>query len=131
MEELLLNILAALAEVVLELAGEFILEAIVWGMRKVFISLVESNRFVNLLLVAASGLALGYASTGVFPHPLFHPSRFHGICVLVSPLITGLLMALAGRAARRRGSRPLAVASFRYGFTLALGMAAVRFWLVR
>jgi hypothetical protein len=131
MEELLLNILATLAEVVLEIAGEFILEAIVWGMCKLFTSLAESNQFINLSLAAASGLALGYASAGVFPHPLFHPSRFHGISVLISPLITGLLMALAGRAAQRRGRRPLAVASFRYGFTLALGMALVRFWLVR
>jgi hypothetical protein len=130
MEELLLNILAALAEVVLELAGEFIIEAIFWCLHKVFISLAESNRFINLLLVAASGLALGYASAGIFPHPLFHPSKFHGISVLISPLITGLLMALAGWAAQRRGRKPLAVASFRYGFTLALGMALVRFWLV-
>jgi len=77
------------------------------------------------------GVAFGFLSAWMFPHPLVHPSKLHGISLLISPVLTGLVMAYIGRAWRRRGRTSVRIESFGYGFTFALAMALVRFWLVR
>jgi len=62
----------------------------------------------------------------IFPHPLFHPSRIHGISLLISPVIAGLLMALLGSTLRKRGKKVVRLESFGYGFAFAFGMALIR-----
>jgi hypothetical protein len=131
MEELLLNILACLAEVLLEMAGEVILEAAWWAMQRLGASLLRGNPVAVGFVVAIAGIAAGCGSAFLFPHPLVHPSRFHGISLVISPVITGVLMAGLGSARRRLGRKPVEVETFAYGFIFALGMACVRFALVR
>ncbi len=46
-------------------------------------------------------------------------------------MIACLVMAFIGRTLRRRGRNSVPIESFGYGFTFALAMALVRFWLVR
>jgi hypothetical protein len=70
-------------------------------------------------------------SAWMFPHPLVHTSKLHGISLLFSPVATGLVMAYIGRVWRRRGRTSVRIESFSYGFTFALAMALIRFWLVR
>jgi hypothetical protein len=48
--------------------------------------------------------------------------------VLISPVITGLVMAFAGILLRRRGKKITGIESFAYGFSFAFGMALVRYF---
>jgi hypothetical protein len=73
-----------------------------------------------------AGVACGTMSVLVFPHPLVHPSRIHGISLVISPLITGSIMSLLGAELRRHGKESVRIESFGYGFTFAFGMAIVR-----
>jgi hypothetical protein len=86
-----------------------------------------SNPHVHLLL----GAACGVGSVLLFPHALVHPSRFHGISLVVSPVITGLIMSQTGLMRRRKGKETIRIESFGYGFTFALGVAVVRFLFVK
>ena len=83
--------------------------------------------------------ALGYALLGavagglsvfIVPHPIVRPSKFHGISVVVSPVVTGLTMAFVGFLLRRRGKKITGIESFAYGFSFAFGMALVRYFFV-
>src|SRR5437016_5143010 len=76
------------------------------------------------------GALAGGLSLFIFPHPLVHPSRLHGINLLVSPVVTGLVMSLIGSILSRQGKKVVQIESFRYGFAFALGMALIRYFFV-
>ena len=73
------------------------------------------------------GATTGGLSLIWFPFPLVHPSRFHGISLIISPLLTGLLMALLGSTLRTYNKRTVNLETFSYGFVFAFGMTLVRF----
>lgn len=129
--QLFLTLAEAFLELLLEFAGELIVELLLRGGRKVFTTLLVANQLLSVLLIAFTGVALGFASVALFPHPLVHPSRFHGMSLVISPLVAGMVMAQVGRLVRRRGAQPVAIESFGYGFVLALSMAFMRFVMVR
>jgi hypothetical protein len=128
--ELLLLLAEFLLEVLFEFAGEALLDLSLRAIAGIF----EPSRLENPVLASISYTFLGCLAGGfsllVFPHPLVHPSRIHGISLLVSPIATGLVMSLIGSALRRRGKKVVQVESFGYGFAFALGMALIRFFFV-
>ncbi len=73
------------------------------------------------------GTVIGALSLFVFRRPLVHPSRIHGISLLVSPLITGCLMSLTRSFLRKQKKTVIQLESFGYGFAFAFGMALIRF----
>jgi hypothetical protein len=77
------------------------------------------------------GVGFGAVSVLLFPHPLVHPSKVHGISLVISPLITGLIMSQIGIVRRRGGGDAIRLESFGYGFTFAFGVAIIRFLFVR
>jgi len=138
MEELLLALFVS----ILELIGEFLTEAssellasLLWrGLRKGFRGLrgwsSGSAGFDRLLLVTvclALGTIVGFVSVPIHPYPIFHTGKVHGISLLVSPLLTGLVMAAIGWRLKRGNIRPVPLESFWGGFAFALGMAVIRF----
>jgi hypothetical protein len=90
----------------------------------------RTNPPFSILKFTLLGLALSFVSVLVLPHPLVHPSRFHGVSLLISPVITGLIMGFIGRTVRRRGKTPVQIESFAYGFTFAFAFALIRLLLV-
>ena len=94
------------------------------------LTLSKTNPPFTILKFTLLGLALSFVSVLVLPHPLVHPSKFHGVSLLISPVITGLIMGFIGRTVRRRGKTPVQIESFAYGFTFAFAFALIRFWLV-
>ncbi|MGD0630688.1 MAG: hypothetical protein ABR987_15250 [Terracidiphilus sp.] len=134
MEELLSAILSALAELFFEFLFELFLEAIVGlivrAVRSLFSNAVFSPVFAAAFYLLLGG-ASGAASLLLFPHPIFHPSRFHGISLLVSPVVTGFVMSQIGTVLRRNGRESVRIESFGYGFAFALGFAVVRLIFVR
>lgn len=135
MEELLLALLAAVGEALFEALIETFAEVIVaWFSRaivKAFSRLLDVNPIVASVAIPLLGACLGALSTLVFPHHLFHPTRFHGISLLISPLVAGWVMSQVGIKRHRQGFQTTRIESFGYGFSFALAFALVRFALAR
>lgn len=135
MEELLSVVIGAL----IELFGEALLETIsaliasflVRLFRRLFSTLSLFGPWEAGIVSVIAGTGLGVLSMAVFPHPIMHSTRLHGMSLVLSPFLTGLAMSLIGRAIRKRGGKALKIESFAYGFLFALAMATVRFWGTR
>ena len=117
-------------ELLFEALFEAILGAIVAGMyhllRRFWITARRGNAAVAAIILILIGTAFGFLSVLFFPHPIFPPSKLHGISLLVSPLIAGLVMAAIGDGVRRRGRLPVRIESFSYGFAFAFAFALIR-----
>jgi hypothetical protein len=135
MEDLFVAILAGIAELVAEILIEAAfaeLAGILFRAFRLFrVKVRRADPALATVMFALVGVSFGFLSVWFFPHHLVHPTRWHGISLLISPILTGLVMAKIGRSVRRWGRQPLRIESFGYGFIFALGMALVRFWLVR
>jgi len=135
MDDVLLALLSALGELLFEVFAQVLLEEVIALIVRSFQNVFVDSNPINPGLAALGhlllGFALGAASVFVYPHPIFHPSRFHGVSLLTSPLVTGFVMLQLGTMLRRRGKHTARIESFSYGFTFALGWALVRFVGVR
>src|SRR5262245_29805207 len=57
------------------------------------------------------GIGLGALSLAIARRPIFQHTRFHGLSLLLSPLITGWLMDRIGKARAARGKPRLPLAN--------------------
>jgi len=131
MEEFFAALLEILGEVLTEAVFGLLVGFGVRATRRTLIGLRRANSLVTTLVLILLGLASGLPSVFLFPHPLVHPSKAHGVSLLISPLAAGFVMSLVGRAVSRRGGRSVQIESFRFGFTFALAVAVVRLALIR
>ena len=130
--------IAGLLSIVFEVFGEALLqlavEVIIALADRSVRSVSDESKAVNPVFAIAGylslGVAVGFVSLVLFPYPIFHPSKFHGVSLLASPILTGLAMSLMGTLLRRKGKQAMRIESFGYGFTFALGMAVMRFFFV-
>ena len=136
--EILSALIGLLLEALLELAAEAALDLFSRGVAGVLTDLFETSEGRNPVLAALGyavlGVLAGALSIQVLPHPLVHrqhPSRFHGISLVVSPVITGFAMSALGSILRRHGKKVVPIESFWFGFAFALGMALVRFFFAK
>jgi hypothetical protein len=138
MEDFLASLLGMLFELLLEVFGEALLgfggeisiSLLVRSSKRLLSFVLKLPRLSAAIYVAATGISMGALSVLLFPHQLFHPSRFHGLSLLLSPTVTGLVMALIGKGLRKRGKRPIQIESFGFGFLFAFVAALIRFlWL--
>jgi hypothetical protein len=132
MGDLLLELLFLFLELVLEALFEFALGVIFDLLVRAFAAFVEIFEFKNSIVAFAGytllGAAAGALTLFIIPHPLFRPSRFHGISLLVSPLLAGLGMRQVGLSLRTEARAVFQMESFWNGFAFALGVALVRFY---
>jgi hypothetical protein len=131
--EILFEILLGIAEILVEALLEFGAAAVSdLIMRAVVRAFPKSHPRPGLaaLAYAVLGALAGALSLFIIPHPLVRPSKFHGVSVVVSPVVTGVLMAMVGYWVRQRGKKITQIESFVYGFCFAVGMALVRFFFV-
>src|ERR1019366_10372225 len=109
MDELLAGVLAAIAEVLFEaffeIACEGLASLLTRGVSKLFKSVSDFNPIATTFAIGMLGALFGFLSVVVYPHPLVHPSRFHGMSLIASPLITGFVMAQVGRLLRNHGRK--------------------------
>jgi hypothetical protein len=140
-DELLTAILGAIGEFILEAFLELIAAALLdlatRAMLGLFAGVAEAlkdNRVLRTFTYALSGAVAGALSLAILPHPLTHREHhtgFHGISLLVSPILTGLVLSGVGGILRRLGKKVTPIETFRYGFAFALGMALVRFFFAK
>jgi hypothetical protein len=135
MDEILAALLSGLIELFLEaffeLLGAALLDLASRAIAKLFEDSEVSSPFLAPVGYGLLGVLTGGMSLFFFPHPLVHPSRIHGISLLVSPVVTGVVMSLIGSMLRQRDKKVVQIESFGYGFAFAFGMAVVRFFFVR
>jgi len=135
MEELLAGVIAAIAEVlfeaIFEIACEALASLLTRGISRLFKAISDVNPVATTFALGVFGALVGFLSVVAYPHPLVHPSRFHGVSVIASPLITGIVMSQLGRLLRNNGRRVMPIESFGYGFMFAFAMALVRFLMLR
>ena len=135
MDEVFFALRSAAAELLFEVFFQVVVEEVVALIVRSIRNVLEESTAINPILAVIGylllGIAFGTASLRLFPHPLFHPSKFHGISLVVSPVITGLVMSQVGIVLRRKGKQAVRIESFGYGFTFALGLAIIRFIFVR
>jgi hypothetical protein len=131
MDDFLGFILELLLEALLEIGISAIVAGVYRSFRQFRITARRGNAVAAAVLLVIVGLALGFLSVLIFPHPLVHPSKLHGISLIFSPLLAGLAMATVGRGVRRRGHVPVRIESFGFGFAFAFALALIRFLMVR
>jgi hypothetical protein len=135
MDDVFFALLSAVAELLFEVFFQVVVEAVVALIARSIRNVFEETNSINPILATIGylllGSAFGLASVRLFPHPFFQPSKFHGISLVISPVITGLVMSQVGIMLRRKGKQAVRIESFGYGFTFALGLAIIRFILVR
>lgn len=135
MGDILLDLLFIVAETILEAFLEIVGEAVIALISRSIGEVFVDSRGIHPILATIGyvflGLVSGILSVFFFPHPLVHQSRIHGISVVISPIVTGLVMSQVGSALRRQGQKAVQIESFGYGFAFALGMALVRFVFVK
>ena len=84
------------------------------------------SRILRLVLALALGVLLGFGSLLILPHPLYR-TRYYGIGMIVSPFLTGAMMAAMGRFLRHRNKELTMLDNFFYGLIFALAMTVIRF----
>jgi hypothetical protein len=134
MGDFLLELLLLFADLFGEVLFEFVGEVVIDLVSRVIDQGFETSRAPNpvrrFLGYGFLGSVAGGLSLFLLPHPLIHPSRFHGISLLISPIVTGVVMSFIGSTLRRHGKTVVPIESFWYGFAFALGMALVRYLYV-
>jgi hypothetical protein len=135
MDDFLLALITAIldifAEALLEIGSGFLVSLLERAGRKLLSTPARRDRFFSAFLFVVFGASAGFVSVALFPHPLVHPSRFHGISLLISPIITGLVMFGTGRIELKLGRKPTQIETFWIGFVFAFALAIVRFVLVK
>jgi hypothetical protein len=136
-DELLAAILGAIAELLLEAFMELIAAAVLDLASRALLDLftditdaMKDNKILTGFVYGLLGVLAGVLSVLVLPHRLIHrehPIGFHGISLLISPIIAGSVLSSVGAVMRRWGKKVTPVETFGYGFAFAFGMALVRF----
>jgi hypothetical protein len=130
--ELLLGIATVLLEFALEFAlevfGGLLLELGLRSLGEPFVAREERNAVFAAIGYVLLGLVFGFLSLLVFPDSFVRSRNFHGINLIITPLLAGLAMAGIGRLRERKGQTIIRLDSFAYGFLFAFAMASVRFF---
>jgi hypothetical protein len=120
-------LLGFILEVILPLLGEIAFEALLRCLGEPFVSRERRNAIAAGIGYFLIGLILGGLSLLIFPRSFVRSETFHGINLLITPVVSGLVMAAIGRWRERKGETLLRLDSFVYGFLFAFAMALVRF----
>jgi len=134
-DELLALILGTIAEFLLEIFVELIAAAVLdiasRALSGVFEGLSDAfkgNRVLVGIIYGVLGMSAGALSLLILPHRLIHhPIGFHGISLIISPIVVGFVLSYVGAVMERRGKKLTALETFGYGFAFALGMTFIRF----
>jgi hypothetical protein len=138
-DELLALILATIAEFLLEIFVELIAAAVLdltsralsgrfTGLNDAF----KGNRVLIGFIYALLGMSAGALSLLILPHRLIHHSiGFHGISLLISPIVVGFVLSYVGAVLERQGKKLTPLETFGYGFAFAFGMTFIRFFFVK
>jgi len=125
--ELIGLILEPLLEAFFEFLAALLADVILRSLGELFEPPETQNSLLATIGYATFGLALGGLSLVFIPFRLAHPSKIHGVSLIISPIITGALLSWTGALLRKRDKKAMQIETFGYGFVFAFGIALVRF----
>ena len=125
--DLVFEVLAVIFEGALEFSADVFFELIARCFGHTVKPAEKRNPILAGVGYALLGLIAGGLSLLIFPHSFARSEKFHGISLLVSPVLAGLGMAGLGWLLKRQGKRVVRLDSFIFGFIMALPIAIVRF----
>jgi hypothetical protein len=128
MEFLAEFILQFIFEFLLQIAGELLIELGLRSLGEPFVNREERNPVLAAIGYCLIGAILGGLSLILFPNSFVRSERFHGVNLIITPVLAGLVMAAIGRFRERHGKTVIRLDSFVYGFLFAFAMALVRFY---
>ena len=114
-------------ELFLEIFGGLLVELGVRSLAEPFREREARSPYLALAGYALLGFIVGGLSLLIFPQSFVRSSRLHGISLLITPTLAGLVMSGIGWLRHRQGSTVIRLDSFGYGFIFAFDMALVRF----
>lgn len=126
MEVLLEIVLEFFLEFVIQIVGEVTIESILHGIPRPAWLRKSWNTVIVVMLYAVLGIFTGFISILIFPNSFVRGETFHGISLLVTPLLAGLTMAGIGWLRQQKGKSVIPLDSFAYGFVFAFAMALIR-----
>jgi hypothetical protein len=113
-------------EFLLQVIGELLLEVILHTTSRVPWLKRSQNALHTALLFFVFGSSVGGLSIWFFPEAFIRSSTVHGISLLITPVLAGLMMSAIGWLRLRQGKLVVQLESFSYGFICAFGMALIR-----
>jgi hypothetical protein len=116
-----------LLELLLQLVGEIVTELGFRSLGEPFVSRERQNPLLAGLGYCLFGLIFGGLSLLIFPKSFVRSENFHGVSLLITPVLAGLAMSAIGKLRERQGKTLLRLDSFVYGFLFAFPMALIRF----
>jgi hypothetical protein len=128
---LLLFIADLLGEVLLQFVLEELFNGIPASIRHALNDWEDRHPVFQLFGWCLIGIGMGAVSLAIVRRPIFQHTRFHGLSLLLSPLITGWLMDRIGKARAARGKPRLPLATFQNGAAFAAGFALIRLLFTR
>ena len=126
--ELLVALVGGLFEALLEIVFSLLGDLGLHSVKEATASREDRNPILAGIGYALLGSIAGGVSLLIFPEAFARSERFHGISLLISPVLAGLAMAGFGWSLERSGKRRLRLDSFVYGFIFAMPMSLVRFY---
>lgn len=121
-------IIEFILEAVLEISGDLFIDLIVRaGARIPWASQAATNLLTGLVYFVI-GTIIGVGSLLFFPEAFVRSESLHGISLVITPVLAGVVMAAIGWIRVRRGELAIQIERFSYGFALAFGMALIRFY---
>lgn len=114
-------------EFLVQVVGELSVELGWRSLGEPFVKREQQNPILAAIGYCLFGLILGGLSLLIFPHPFMRSERFHGINLIITPVLAGLTMSAIGRLRERQGKTVMRLDSFLYGFIFAFTIAAIRF----
>jgi hypothetical protein len=123
-------LLSILWEVLLQLAGEGLLEG-AWGLLgEPFRQRGRAHPVLAGIVLVLIGGAMGWILWLVFPARMVTSGGIPGASLILSPILAGLVMDRYGRWCESRGAAVSYTAKFWGGASFAFGMASARFLLI-
>ena len=123
-----------IVEVLLELFGEVLLQVVMQALAEAGLHALRKPGdhpkppvFLLVLGYGLLGLVVGGLSLLVMPDSFLHTRVTRVLGLVLTPVASGLAMALLGAWRLRRGQQPVAIDRFAYGYLFALVVSLVRF----
>jgi len=116
-------------ELILQLVGEVFFEVALRRLSRYGCAPQTFATGVALVLYFGLGIITGFITLLIFPRSFVRSSRLHGISLIITPVLAGLVMTGVGWLRRRQGQAIIHLDTFVYAFVFAFGMALMRFLL--
>ena len=125
--EILVWLLHAFGEFILQIVVELLAESGLYGLREPFGRRKPLHPIFAGICYIAFGALGGWLSLLFFPSPFIHSQLGRVANLLLTPLAAGAVMAALGAWRLRRGKDTIRLDRFAYGYLFALAMGLVRF----